>query len=159
MLFSGFLSSIRQQCLLNSGQFLSQLAWSALSQVMHQRFSLSWQAFVWCFPPQVLQVSSLAVLHSEPTPTFSHTAPSAYTPSYETPNTWDCITVISNFPNTVCYHLGKWLNCLVVGVTPPGSAVLTTHVSYTNHASVRGLVSGHWLSQSILLGYLSLMSG
>jgi hypothetical protein len=27
------------------------------------------------------------VLHSEPTPTFSHTAPSIYTPSYETPDT------------------------------------------------------------------------
>ena len=42
-----------------------------------------------------------AVLHSDPTPTFSHTAPSAYTPFYEVPNSWDCITVISKFPDTV----------------------------------------------------------
>jgi len=44
------------------------------------------------------------VLRSEPTPTFSHTVPSIYTPSYKTPNTWDCITVISDFPDIVPAH-------------------------------------------------------
>jgi hypothetical protein len=44
------------------------------------------------------------VLCSDPTPTFSHTALSTYTPSYETPNTWDCITVVSEFPDTVSAH-------------------------------------------------------
>jgi hypothetical protein len=45
-----------------------------------------------------------ALLCSDPTPTFSHTAPSTYTPSYETPDTWDCITVISDFPDTIPAH-------------------------------------------------------
>ena len=58
-----------------------------------------------------------------------------------------------------CYCLDKWLNCLAVGVTLCGSAVHMTHVSYTSHASVRGLVSGHWSSQSDLVGYLNLVSG
>jgi len=44
------------------------------------------------------------LLHSEPTPTFSHTAPSTYTPSYDTPNTWDCITVVSDFPDVIPAH-------------------------------------------------------
>jgi len=44
------------------------------------------------------------VLCSDTTPTFSHTAPSTYTPSYETPDTWDCITVVSDFPDTVPAH-------------------------------------------------------
>jgi hypothetical protein len=52
----------------------------------------------------VSQSEEGVVLHSDPTPTFSHTSPSIYTPSYETPDTWDCITVISNFPNTVPAH-------------------------------------------------------
>jgi hypothetical protein len=59
----------------------------------------------------------------------------------------------------VCYRLDKWLNCLVVGVTPLGSAAHMTHVSYMSHASVRGLVGGHWLNRSIPPGQLSLMSG
>ena len=58
-----------------------------------------------------------------------------------------------------CYRLDKQLNCLIVGVTPHGSAARMTRVSYTSRASVRGPVSGHWLSQSILLGYPNLVSG
>ena len=58
-----------------------------------------------------------------------------------------------------CYRLDKWLNCLAVGVTPPGFTARTTHVSYMSHASVRGLVSGCRLSQSVLLGYPNLVSG
>jgi hypothetical protein len=52
------------------------------------------------------------MLCSEPTPTFSHMSPSIYTPSYETPNIWDCITVISDFPNTVPTHPFNILPCL-----------------------------------------------
>jgi hypothetical protein len=52
------------------------------------------------------------VLHSNPIPTFSLTSPSVYTPSYETPNTWDCITIISNFPDTVPAHPFDILPCL-----------------------------------------------
>jgi hypothetical protein len=59
----------------------------------------------------------------------------------------------------LCYHLDKQLNCLIVGVTPYGSAVHMTCVSYMNCASVRGLVGGHQSNQSILLGYLCLVSG
>ena len=44
------------------------------------------------------------MLCSNPTPTFSHTSPSVYTPTYKTPESWDCITVISNLPNTVPTH-------------------------------------------------------
>jgi len=44
------------------------------------------------------------LLCSNPTPTFSHTTPSAYTPSYETPDTWDCLTVISEFSDTIPAH-------------------------------------------------------
>jgi hypothetical protein len=47
---------------------------------------------------------SCPLLCSDPTPTFSHTSLSAYTPPYETPDTWDCITVVSNFPDTVPAH-------------------------------------------------------
>jgi hypothetical protein len=52
----------------------------------------------------VSQSGEGVVLHSDPTPTFSHTALSIYTPMYETPNTWDCITVVSDFPDTVPVH-------------------------------------------------------
>jgi len=52
----------------------------------------------------VSQSEEGVVLRSEPTPTFSHTAPSTYTPSYETPDTWDCITIISDFPDTIPAH-------------------------------------------------------
>jgi hypothetical protein len=58
-----------------------------------------------------------------------------------------------------CYCLDKRLNCLIAGAIPPGSAVHMMHVSYMSHASARGPVSGHQLSQSVLLGYLNLMSG
>ena len=58
-----------------------------------------------------------------------------------------------------CYRLDKWLNCLVVGVTPHGSAARITCVSYTSCASARGLVGGPWSNQSVLLGYLCLVSG
>ena len=44
------------------------------------------------------------VLCSDPTPTFSHITLSTYTPSYEAPNTWDCLTVVSKFPDTVLAH-------------------------------------------------------
>ena len=44
------------------------------------------------------------LLCSNPTPTFSHTSPSIYTPTYETPDTWDCITVVSEFSDTVPTH-------------------------------------------------------
>jgi hypothetical protein len=58
-----------------------------------------------------------------------------------------------------CYLLDKQLNCLVVGVTPPSFAVHMTCVSYMSRASVRGPASGHQSSQSVLLGYLNLVSG
>ena len=58
-----------------------------------------------------------------------------------------------------CYRLGKRLNCLAVGVTPRGSAVHMTRVSYMSRASVRGLAGGHRSSRSVLLGYPCLMSG
>jgi hypothetical protein len=52
----------------------------------------------------VSQSEEGVVLFSEPTPTFSHTSLSIYTPSYKTPNTWDCITIISDFPDTIPAH-------------------------------------------------------
>jgi hypothetical protein len=51
-----------------------------------------------------LSTVRLSLLHSDPTPTFSHTAPSVYTPTYETPDTWDCITMVSDFPDIVPAH-------------------------------------------------------
>jgi hypothetical protein len=44
------------------------------------------------------------MLRSDPTPTFSHSALSVYTPTYETPDTWDCITVVSDFPEVIPAH-------------------------------------------------------
>jgi hypothetical protein len=44
------------------------------------------------------------MLCSDPTPTFSATALSTYTPSYEAPDTWNCITVVSEFPDTIPTH-------------------------------------------------------
>jgi len=58
-----------------------------------------------------------------------------------------------------CYRLGKRLNCLAVGVTPHGSAVRMTYVSYMSRASVRGLADGHQSSRFVLLGYPCLVSG
>jgi len=62
------------------------------------------------------------MLRSNPTPTFSHTSPSIYIPSYEVPDTWDCLTIISKFPNTVPTHPFDILPCLApnVGVTATG---------------------------------------
>ena len=65
-----------------------------------------WLPLMWC----VCHGYSLCamccghVLRSDSTPTFSHTAPSTYTPSYETSNTWDCLTIISDFSNTIPAH-------------------------------------------------------
>jgi len=56
---------------------------------------------------------SVAMLHSDPTPTFSHSAPSVYTPTYATADTWDCITVVSDFPDTVPAHPLDILPCVV----------------------------------------------
>ena len=44
------------------------------------------------------------MLCSDPTSTFSYTSPSIYTPSYETPNMWDCLTIVFIFPNTIPTH-------------------------------------------------------
>jgi hypothetical protein len=44
------------------------------------------------------------VLCSDTTPTFSSSSSSDHTPLFETPNTWDCITVVSSFPNVVPAH-------------------------------------------------------
>ena len=63
------------------------------------------------------------------------------------------------WPLRHCYRLDKRLNCLVVGVTPRGSVVHTTHVSYTSRASATGLVSGRQSNRSDLLGYPNLVSG
>jgi len=52
----------------------------------------------------VSQSEEGVVLRSDPTPTFSHTTPSTYTPLYKIPDTWDCITIISNFPDTIPAH-------------------------------------------------------
>jgi hypothetical protein len=51
-----------------------------------------------------LRLWGVDMLCSDPTPTFSHTAPSTYTPSYETPDTWDCITIVSDFPDIIPAH-------------------------------------------------------
>jgi hypothetical protein len=63
------------------------------------------------------------MLHSDPTPTFSHTTLSTYTSTYETPDTWDCITIVSNFPNIVPAHPLDILPCIapepVTLLSPP----------------------------------------
>jgi hypothetical protein len=71
------------------------------------------------------------LLRSEPTPTFSHTAPSIYTPSYETPDTWDCITIVSDFPDTIPAHP---LDILPrVAPEPPTLRSLMCSWPYTTH--------------------------
>jgi hypothetical protein len=60
----------------------------------------------------VSQSEEGVVLHSDSTPTFSHTAPSIYTPTYETPDTWDCITIVSDFPDVVPAHPLNILPCV-----------------------------------------------
>ena len=69
---------------------------------------------------------------------------------------WDHFAQVLLFD---CYRLGKWLNCITVGVTPCGSAVHMMRVSYTSRASVRGLAGGHQSSQFVPLGYPYLVSG
>ena len=44
------------------------------------------------------------VLRSESTPTFSSSSPTDPDPLFETPDTWDCITVVSSFPDVVPAH-------------------------------------------------------
>ena len=49
-------------------------------------------------------VTTSFLLCSNTTPTFSYTPPSIYIPSYEVSDTWDCLTIISNFPDTIPTH-------------------------------------------------------
>jgi hypothetical protein len=74
------------------------------------------------------------LLHSDPTPTFSHTSPSIYTPIYETPNPWDCITVISDFPDTVPAHPFDILPCLAP--KPFNLASLLCSWPYSSHCFI-----------------------
>jgi hypothetical protein len=71
------------------------------------------------------------VLRSEPTPTFSHTAPSIYTPTYKTTDTWDCITIVSDFPDVVPAHPLDILPC--VAPEPVTIHSLMRHWPYTTH--------------------------
>jgi hypothetical protein len=64
-----------------------------------KRYGLPPLSLVWTRYPLVP-----FMLRSDPTPTFSHSAPSIYTPSYEAPDTWDCITVVSDFPDVIPAH-------------------------------------------------------
>ena len=79
----------------------------------------------------VSQSEEGVVLHSNPTPTFSHSAPSIYTPTYETPDIWDCITVVSDFPNIVPAHPLDILPC--VAPEPITLQSLMHHWPYTTH--------------------------
>jgi len=58
MLLSGFLSSMIAHRFVNSGHALFQLACKLSPQETQWSFSLLSQVLVWCFPPQVPQVSS-----------------------------------------------------------------------------------------------------
>jgi len=91
-----------------------------------------WQSSL-CLHPLIMWRWSQWVLHSDPTPTFSHTSPSIHTPSYEVPDTWDCITIISNFPDTIPTHpflifsLASLLNpSILLPCYAPGHIPLTT---------------------------------
>ena len=44
------------------------------------------------------------MLHSEPTPTFSSSSSPDPDSLFDPPKTWDCITVVSSFPNVVPAH-------------------------------------------------------
>jgi hypothetical protein len=44
------------------------------------------------------------LLHSEPTPTFSSSSSSDPNPLFDPPDTWDCITVVSHFPDVIPAH-------------------------------------------------------
>jgi hypothetical protein len=71
------------------------------------------------------------MLHSDSTPTFSHTTPSTYTPSYEAPDTWDCLTVIFEFSETVPAHPFDILPCLTPEPVDLGSLLLPGHIPLT----------------------------
>ena len=71
------------------------------------------------------------LLRSEPPPTFSHTAPSIYTLSYDTLDTWDCITVVSDFPDIVPAHPLDLLPR--IAPEPVTLASLLCHWPYTSH--------------------------
>ena len=78
----------------------------------------------WChIMADVLQLCSTTadMLRSNPASTFSLTAPSAYTPSYKTSDTWDCITIIYNFSNTVSAYTFNILPCLAPKLVDLGS--------------------------------------
>jgi hypothetical protein len=51
--------------------------------------------------PHDWSIKEGVMLCSDPTPTFSYTTLSVYTPTYKTPDTWDCLTVVSDFPDVV----------------------------------------------------------
>jgi len=80
---------------------------------------------------QTRPTSALSVLRSDPTPTFSYTAPSIYTPTYEAPNTWDCITMVSDFPDVVPAHPLDILPC--VAPEPVTIRSLMRRWPYTTH--------------------------
>ena len=71
------------------------------------------------------------MLCSEPTPTFSHTSPSIYIPFYETPDSWDCITIVSNFLDIVPTHPFDILPCLAP--EPFNLASLLRPQPYSSH--------------------------
>jgi hypothetical protein len=75
------------------------------------------------------------VLHSDPTPTFSHTCPFIHTPSYETSDTWDCITIVSDFPDTIL--LTPLISFLMLPLKPS----LSLHCYALGHTPLTSLVS------------------
>ena len=66
---------------------------------------------------------------------------------------------LQSLSESVCYHLDKQLNCLIVGATFLGSFSHTMHVSFMSPASVRALVVGCQSNGYILIGLPSLMRG
>ena len=75
------------------------------------------------------------LLRSDPTPTFSHTFPSIYTPSYKTSDIWDCITIVSDFPDTIL------LTPLISSLMLPLKPSLLLHCYALGHTSLTTLVS------------------
>ena len=71
------------------------------------------------------------VLHSDPTPTFSLSIPSTSTPTYKVLDTWDCLTVVSDFPNVIPAHPFDNLPCLAPEPFSLGS--LLRSWPYTSH--------------------------
>jgi hypothetical protein len=106
-------------------------------------------------PTLLPQTPQNTVVSSRDTTAFF--TPPSHPPQNTPPSRPRPVRIDTGLPG--CYRLDKRLNCLTVGVTPPGSAVRMTRVSYTSRASVRGLASGHWSSRSVLVGCLSLVSG